>query len=72
MSDYEELCMAPAAGADPIAGIAMLEPRMHISRPLRLLYMTVADLAGSRASEALGGRILRRLRSPLGLRLVLA
>ncbi len=67
MGDYNDHCMIPPSETDPVAGICHAKDGNEGLPAQWLLYITVENLQDSlRQSEALGGKLIRDIRTLAG------
>jgi predicted enzyme related to lactoylglutathione lyase len=67
MGDYQDFCMHPAPGADPVAGICHARGENAALPPQWIIYITVDDLDESvRRCCELGGKVRVPMRSSGG------
>lgn len=59
MGGYEDFCLVPKGGADPVAGVCHARGPNAEVPPVWLVYFVVADVAAAaRTTQERGGRIL--------------
>ncbi|MBI1382206.1 MAG: VOC family protein [Planctomycetaceae bacterium] len=59
MGGYEDFCLLPPGGGDPVAGVCHARGSNAEIPPVWLVYFTVSDVAAAaRTTEDRGGRIL--------------